>query len=466
MERTNQDMNPPDLEPMPVRFYSSHPDLPPAPWPFCHWSSSHPPSSATATSASSCLQHSHVSLRQLPFNSVCLRQLHSIGLLRETASLIWQCSKSTTFHWQRSRRYLSFWLRQRPSRCHSPVLSAQRREAHGRQAGRPAGRCGADLMLEEFSVEPMNSAVLRGSTARFNATVQGDWEEMTWFVQSLLVLVIRPDAGPVERDQFSARLCSNGSISCVEFSIRNVSREQAGPVHCTLLGPLGTRTAQLEVQESGTVFIEGGNRTADQGDTVEFQCKASAWFPAPNFTWTQNGAMLDSGLYTVNSTPHGDSFNSTSVLRFPADSSTTVRCLVTVSALTTPMSSSVFLEVFPDWTVLIAVVVSFGGFALLVLLIILIIFCCRRRKERKPTYNDEMMRARTHSQLSRVQAPGRRQGKVNTAYVPDGRTSVTPSDVADGDFFHHRSSDILEMPDIVNSSHAGNFTKHRHVTIV
>lgn len=41
----------------------------------------------------------------------------------------------------------------------------------------------------------------------------------------------------------------------------------------------------------------------------------------------------------------------------------------------------------PDWTVLIAVVVSIGGLALLVLLIIGIIFCCRRRKEKRTAIN-------------------------------------------------------------------------------
>lgn len=37
----------------------------------------------------------------------------------------------------------------------------------------------------------------------------------------------------------------------------------------------------------------------------------------------------------------------------------------------------------PDWTVLIAVVVSISGFALLVLLILGIIFCYKRRKEKR-----------------------------------------------------------------------------------
>lgn len=42
-----------------------------------------------------------------------------------------------------------------------------------------------------------------------------------------------------------------------------------------------------------------------------------------------------------------------------------------------------FPPTVPDWTVLIAVVVSIGGFALLVLLIIGIVFCYRRRKEKR-----------------------------------------------------------------------------------
>ncbi|CAN9501541.1 unnamed protein product [Ophioblennius macclurei] len=324
------------------------------------------------------------------------------------------------------------------------------------------------VMLQDFNLEPMNPTVLQGSTVQFNATVRGVWKTMTWTAGNLLVLTITSENDTTSSsDQFSATLFSNDSVSRVEFSIYGVTREQAGPVECTILGALGTRTAQLEVQESGTVLIVGGNRTADQGDQAEFKCEAVAWFPEPSFTWTRNGNALDPKLYTTaNGTLQGGIYNSTSVLKFQAESSTTVQCLVTVPALTRPMSSSVYLEVFPDWTVLIAVVVSIGGFALLVLLIILIIFCYRRRKASKLTYNDEMMRARTQSQVSGVGAPGRRQGTVNMTYVQDGQTSVTSSDFTDNDFPHMKSVFHLEMPDTVDNIHVGNFPKHRHVTIV
>ena len=55
----------------------------------------------------------------------------------------------------------------------------------------------------------------------------------------------------------------------------------------------------------------------------------------------------------------------------------------------------------PDWTVLIAVVVSFGGAALLVLLILGIIFCYKRRKEKGEAVNSNTTHT-THYFLNQI----------------------------------------------------------------
>uniref|UniRef100_UPI0037E957CE immunoglobulin superfamily member 5 n=1 Tax=Semicossyphus pulcher TaxID=241346 RepID=UPI0037E957CE len=330
---------------------------------------------------------------------------------------------------------------------------------------------------DAFQLEPLNATVLQGSDVTFNATVQGDWQVMTWQVRSLLVVNV-PAIGDISSSsqRFTAGFCSRGDTGCVEFTIHNVSREDAGSVVCTMLGEYGSKTAQLSVQESGTVNIIGGNTTVKQDEQVEFQCVMPGWVPAPTVTWALNGQPVDSSLYNTTSMAEGDSFNSSSVLTFQAVRNTTVECRGTVLALMNPKSSSVFLVVVPkppDWTVLIAVVVSIGGFALLVLLIIGIIFCYKRRKEKEPNYQDEMSRrVRTQSQLSSVTAAGRRQGQVNAGYVKDGQTSVTPSDVTDSGFSRGNGFHYDEMPDVVNSNQAGNvvdgsgFKKHRHLTIV
>ncbi|XP_030009434.1 immunoglobulin superfamily member 5 [Sphaeramia orbicularis] len=329
-----------------------------------------------------------------------------------------------------------------------------------------------------FQVEPLNLTKLRGSDAQFNATVQGSWKIMTWNVHGLLVLTVGFGGDVTSSSaQYSASFCRVDN-SCVEFTIHNVSRSDSGPVVCTVQGDYGSRTAQLHVQESGTVTVIGGNVTAKQDEQVQFQCETSAWFPTPTISWTRNGQTVNSSLINTTSLASGDSFNSTSVLKFQAVTNTTVTCLVTIPTLTNPESSSVHLVVVPkppDWTVLIAIVVSFSAAALLVLLIIGIIFCYKRRKEKQPNYQDEMSkRVRTQSQLSAGPA-GTKQGQVNAGYVIDPQTSAAPSEHNDSGFFQTNGSNPVEISVIGNSNWNENdynnvdesgFVKHRHVTIV
>ncbi|KAE8288049.1 hypothetical protein D5F01_LYC14109 [Larimichthys crocea] len=257
----------------------------------------------------------------------------------------------------------------------------------------------------------------------------------------------------------------------------NVTRGQSGKVICFVMGKYGSKTADLYVQASGVVSITGGTVTATQGDQVEFQCATFLWFPDPTITWTRNGEAVNSSLYNTTSVNDVNYFNSTSVLKFQAERNTRVECLATVPTLTKPIqSSSVYLVVVPkppDWTVLIAVVLSFSCAALLALLIIGIVFCYKRRKEKQLTYQDEMSRrVRTQSQLSGVHAPGQRKtGQMNAGYMPDGQTSVAPSQNTDSGFSQANGSQFYEIHDIVN--HAGSacntvdgVMKHRHVTIV
>ncbi|XP_034008621.1 immunoglobulin superfamily member 5 [Trematomus bernacchii] len=330
----------------------------------------------------------------------------------------------------------------------------------------------------QFQLEPLNATVLHGSAVRFNATVQGAWKGMTWTVGGHLVTTVIGDIIS-SSEQFSARFCSSGDPSCVEFTIENVTRREGGAVTCSVQGNYGSKTAQLYVQESGTVNIMGGNVTVTQDEQVEFQCVSSKWFPIPTVSWTWNSEAVNSSLYNTTSMADGDFFNCTSVLKFQAVRDTQIECWATVETLASPQSSSVYLVVVPkptDWTVLIAVVVSIGSFALLVLLIIGIIFCYKRRKEKKTKYEDEMSRrVRTQSQISTVHGAGQNQGQENTGYVSEGQTSVAPTELTDSGFFPANGSTFSEMPDVVNSTHTGNayitvekpaFRKHRHVTIV
>ncbi|XP_034539502.1 immunoglobulin superfamily member 5 [Notolabrus celidotus] len=206
--------------------------------------------------------------------------------------------------------------------------------------------CATADSADQFQLEPLNSTVLRGTDVRFNASVQGSWQVMTWTVKDLLVLTIRVSGEITSSSQrFSAEFCSAGDPSCVEFTLRNVSRGDAGSVTCTVQGEYGSRTAKLNVQESGTVSITGGNQKVKQDEQVEFRCVTAAWFPTPSVSWALNGQPLDTSLYNTSHMDDGDYSNSTSILKFQAVRNTSVDCRATVESLTNPQSSSVFLVV-------------------------------------------------------------------------------------------------------------------------
>ncbi|XP_021173541.2 immunoglobulin superfamily member 5 [Fundulus heteroclitus] len=302
------------------------------------------------------------------------------------------------------------------------------------------------VVSQKFQLEPQNSTVLQGSDVQFKATIQEDWKVTTWHIGALQALTVInvPESILPAFDRFSGRFCSNGTKSCVEFTIHNVTRTDEGEVTCTVQGH-PPQKAQLYVQESGTVRILGENVTVLQDEQVEFECVTAAWFPAPTISWTQNNQTVDSSVYNNTSINNGDFFNSTSILKLKAAGNTRVDCLATVSALATPKTSSVYVVVVPkpaDWTVLIAVVASFGSCALLVLLILGILFCYKHRKEKEQNYQDEMRRVRTPSQLSVVSAVEQIPGQVNNSYEPEYQNNTTNVGVEPG------------------------FVKHRHVTIV
>nr|XP_054586404.1 immunoglobulin superfamily member 5 isoform X2 [Nothobranchius furzeri] len=329
-------------------------------------------------------------------------------------------------------------------------------------------------VTQELKLEPMNSYVLRDSDVGFRAMVQGSWVIMTWFVKETQVLTVRAPAEVIpSSDLYSARICSTEGPNCVDFTMHNVTRDQAGPVTCNVQGPYKPQTAQLHVQESGTVSIPGGNVTAIQDQLVEFQCVTTSWFPVPSVSWSQNDHAVNSSLYNTSSTAEGEVFTSTSTLKIQAVSNTQVECIATLPALKTPKSSFVFMQIAPkptDWTVLIAVVVSFGGCALLVLFVVGIIFCYRRRKEKMPIYQNEMKRVTTESQSS-PRADEQRNGHVNPSYVPEDHTRVTPNlflsvqnNLTIGRVMKIQTENMDS--NTISTASDSSTVKHRHATIV
>ncbi|XP_017286611.1 immunoglobulin superfamily member 5 isoform X2 [Kryptolebias marmoratus] len=274
--------------------------------------------------------------------------------------------------------------------------------------------------VTQLQLEPLNSAVLQGSDARFNAIVQGSWDIMTWNVGGHLVLTVRSPSEIISSENYNATFCSSGQGACVEFTIFNVSRTQAGPVVCSVQGSYIPQIAQLSVQDSGTVSITGGNVTVMKDQQVEFQCVTTGWFPIPSVSWNQNGQAVNSSLYNTTSMAEGDFFNSTSVLKIRAVSNTKVECTVTLPSLKTPQSSSVFMVI-------------------------------------EPNYQDEMRKVRAESLNN---APEHQKGQVNLSYVPDNQIKVTPN------VLQENGQNNLKTPGVNNTAGESGFMKHRHLTIV
>ncbi|XP_062342328.1 immunoglobulin superfamily member 5 isoform X2 [Osmerus eperlanus] len=339
----------------------------------------------------------------------------------------------------------------------------------------------------QVQLEPLSATVLQGSKARFNCSLEGDFEVMGWLINGRLAITISMQIGVLGNSQrFSATNFSSGTTQRWEFIIREVQRNDSGTVSCDVQN-IQTGEAKMSVQESGTVAIVGDNVTVTEGSLAELWCVAPGWFPAPALTWAKNGSAVNSSLYNSSSELHGDLFNSTSVLRIRADVSAPVECRASILALNAPLTSTIYMVVEApvpeptDWTVLIAVVVSIGGFALLVLLILGILFCCKRRKKAKSSYEEEMRRARTQSQLSIVSGSRQKPGQVNLGYVADGQTNIPPSEFNDSGYSQTNGSGtfVTHFPDNLNSNQTSNvhmratntldgngIKNHRHATIV
>uniref|UniRef100_A0A3P9P0F6 Immunoglobulin superfamily, member 5a n=1 Tax=Poecilia reticulata TaxID=8081 RepID=A0A3P9P0F6_POERE len=230
---------------------------------------------------------------------------------------------------------------------------------------------------QKVQLEPLNSTALRDSDVQFIATIQGHWEVTNWGVRGIQVLTIINSTNSIipSEDRFSARFCVNTSRSCVEFTVHNVTRADAGEVVCNVQVLQSKTVFAFFLSESGTVSIPGGNVTVKQGGEVELECVTTAWFPAPTISWTQNGQAVNSSLYNTTSTNLTRCKNRALLLLLLKNKTFcgTLTYLIPLPA-TVPKP--------PDWTVLIAIVVSFGSCGLLVFLILGIVICYKHRKEK------------------------------------------------------------------------------------
>lgn len=103
-------------------------------------------------------------------------------------------------------------------------------------------------VVSQFQLQPVHVKVLTGTDVRITATVATGWQSMTWTVDETLVLVFNPSGNSEgTSNRYSASLWTMDHTDCVQFIIRNVTRNDK-LIKCNVLGIKGSQTARLDVQ--------------------------------------------------------------------------------------------------------------------------------------------------------------------------------------------------------------------------
>ncbi|XP_034723774.1 immunoglobulin superfamily member 5 isoform X5 [Etheostoma cragini] len=200
----------------------------------------------------------------------------------------------------------------------------------------------------QMKLSPGTLTVLRGEEARLTcSTSNTQWTVMVWLMNGTSVLTISKEIGvlPSINPNVMAEKSSDSQGDSWVFVLKNTQRHNQGQVTCDLQG-IDRKTASLFVQEKGSVRVIGEDKLAFKGQLVPFECQAAGWYPQPTLQWQVNNKKVSQGEYNISSEELGKSlFNVTSNLNFTAAQSSNVDCLASVSALPTPLKSSVRLTV-------------------------------------------------------------------------------------------------------------------------
>ncbi|XP_049433258.1 immunoglobulin superfamily member 5 isoform X1 [Epinephelus fuscoguttatus] len=317
----------------------------------------------------------------------------------------------------------------------------------------------------QVKLSPETLTVLRGQEARFTCTATTTkWTVMIWLLNSTAVLTISRDTGvlPFITANVTAKPASASQKDSWVFVLKNTQRHNQGQVTCDLQG-IDRKTASLFVQEKGSVKITGDNRLAFKGQSILFECQAAGWFPQPTLQWHVKdrkgiGMEVRRGDYNISIQESGKSlFTVTSNLSFLAAKSSRVDCLASVSALTTPLNSSVNLTVVAevvqeedDCTVPLAVTASLCALLLLLLLCICTVLWYRQRRQAKSSPQETTWFDQSGSGRGPVaETTG---GKVNLGYSSEGPTDAAYSEVIMGTRRQEDFVSFPKVPDIVSSS--------------
>ncbi|XP_053177340.1 immunoglobulin superfamily member 5 isoform X2 [Scomber japonicus] len=290
----------------------------------------------------------------------------------------------------------------------------------------------------QVKLVPETLTVLRGDEARFTCSITPSntkWAAMVWTLNNRVALTISREHGILPSRDLNV-MAENGSSSKVDswvFILNNTERLHEGPVACDIQD-FERKTANLFVQEKGSVKVFGDNKLAFRGHSVLFECEAAGWYPQPTLRWQVTDKKVSQSEYTISSEASGLNFTVTSTLNVTAMKSSRVDCLASVSALPAPLMSSVHLTVVAevveeavDCTVPLAVTASVLGFLLLLLLCICTVLCYRQRRQAKQSRQEE---ARFEPSVN-VQSPFATVtgGNVNLGYSNESTTDAAHNEL-------------------------------------
>nr|XP_046246360.1 immunoglobulin superfamily member 5 isoform X2 [Scatophagus argus]XP_046246363.1 immunoglobulin superfamily member 5 isoform X2 [Scatophagus argus] len=316
----------------------------------------------------------------------------------------------------------------------------------------------------QLKLSPETLTVLRGEEARFTcSTTNPQWTVMTWLLNGEVVITISNETGvlpSVNTDSTAEKNCDSPG-DCWVFVLKNTERQNQGQVTCDLQG-IERKSASLFVQEKGSVKVFGDDKLALKGQSVLFECQASGWYPQPTLQWQVNNKMISEGEYNISTEESGRSlFTVNSSLRVTAAKSSCVDCLASVSALPTPLKSSIRLTVVTeveqegsDCTVPLAITASLSAILLLLLLCICTVLWYRQRIQTKLSSQEAISFDQSWSgRGSVVEVTG---GKVNSGYSSEDPTDADYSEVRVETGGHTASQmDFVtfnKVPDVVSSS--------------
>ncbi|KAM3875332.1 uncharacterized protein igsf5b [Diretmus argenteus] len=260
--------------------------------------------------------------------------------------------------------------------------------------------CMTQAVAAQMQLLPETLTVLRGEEARMTcSTSDFHWAVMVWLLNGVAVLTISAEHGLLapNNPNVTAEDHSTPQRTRWVFVLRRTERHHQGQVTCDLQN-IQRKTASLFVQERGSVKVFGGNRTALRGQWVLFECQAAGWYPQPSLGWLVNGKEVGQGDHNISSEVSAEGlFTVTSNLSMQAAESSHVDCLVSVSALSEPLSSGIHLTVVAEvvqegdeCAILLPITATLSTLLLLLLLCICIVLCYKRRRQANSTSVSEV----------------------------------------------------------------------------